>query len=302
MSGKTKGWLIAASSLVLVGCILFGGAMMTAKWDFLKLATTKYETTTYEISEEAKSVVVESITADITIRPAEDGKTRVISRVEENMPCQVAVKDGVLTVVQRDVRAWYEHIGIYFGRAEIILELPLGAYGDLAVKGSTADMQLAKGYTFQNVDIRLSTGDISFDGFSADGVTLTVSTGKIIGRNLLCSGDLGVNVSTGKAALEAVVCENFRSAGDTGDLTLRGLLVRQQLTIVRSTGDVLLEGCDAAELDIQTDTGDVEGSLLTEKTFLTETSTGDVNVPQTSAEGKCQIRTSTGDIEIELQN
>ena len=66
----------------------------------------------------------------------------------------------------------------------------------------------------------------------------------------------------------------------------------------RSTGDVRMEGCDAAEIFILTDTGDVAGSLLSDKVFVVETDTGDVDVPRSAAGGRCEITTDTGDIRI----
>ena len=51
---------------------------------------------------------------------------------------------------------------------------------------------------------------------------------------------------------------------------------------------------------MKTDTGKVVGSLLSEKVFIAETSTGKVSVPKTTTGGKCEITTSTGDIKIEV--
>ena len=63
-----------------------------------------------------------------------------------------------------------------------------------------------------------------------------------------------------------------------------------------------MEKSDAATLSIKTDTGDVTGTLLTEKTFDAKASTGDVDVPKTTAGGVCKIRTDTGDICINIED
>ena len=52
---------------------------------------------------------------------------------------------------------------------------------------------------------------------------------------------------------------------------------------------------------VKTSTGNVKGTLLSDKIFVTDTSTGRVSVPKTTSGGKCEITTSTGDIEIELE-
>lgn len=66
------------------------------------------------------------------------------------------------------------------------------------------------------------------------------------------------------------------------------------------TGEVNFEKSDATSIVVRTDTGDVTGTLLSEKVFLTETETGNTDVPKTTAGGTCEITTSTGDIEIEI--
>ena len=73
------------------------------------------------------------------------------------------------------------------------------------------------------------------------------------------------------------------------------------LLIKRSTGDVKFDGSDAAEIFIKTDTGDVTGSLLTDKVFITQTDTGNIDVPKTVNGGRCEISTDTGDIKISVK-
>lgn len=43
MSKRTKGWLIAAASLVLMGCVLFTGVMAAVGWDFSELSAIRFE-------------------------------------------------------------------------------------------------------------------------------------------------------------------------------------------------------------------------------------------------------------------
>ena len=64
MSKITKIWLIIAASLVLVGCIIFGGVMTMLKWDFTKLSTGKYETHNYEIDEKFNNISIVTDTAE----------------------------------------------------------------------------------------------------------------------------------------------------------------------------------------------------------------------------------------------
>ena len=76
--------------------------------------------------------------------------------------------------------------------------------------------------------------------------------------------------------------------------------LRLQMSVTRSTGDVRFEGSDAAAIFVETNTGDVTGTLLSDKIFLPQSNTGEIEVPQTVSGGRCQIITSTGDIRLKI--
>ena len=88
--------------------------------------------------------------------------------------------------------------------------------------------------------------------------------------------------------------------GDTGDVNMTNLIATRKITIERSTGDISFDRCDASELEVKTSTGDVIGTLLTEKVFITRSSSGKIDVPETITGGKCKVTTSTGDIKIKI--
>ena len=56
-----------------------------------------------------------------------------------------------------------------------------------------------------------------------------------------------------------------------------------------------------AEVNSLEKTTCVGGTLLSDKVFITDTTTGDVDVPKTTTGGKCEITTTTGDIEIDIE-
>ena len=68
MNKKTTAWIIIAASLILIGILIFVGAMTMLKWDFTKLSTVKLETNEYCIGEEYKNISIEDSTADIEFK------------------------------------------------------------------------------------------------------------------------------------------------------------------------------------------------------------------------------------------
>ena len=317
MSKKTKIWLIIAFSLILVGCITFGGVMTVLKWDFTKLSTVKYETNDYEIIENYKNISVITDTADIVFKVSENQKASVVCYEQQNLKHSVAVKDGTLVIEVKDTRKWYEHIGIVFIKPKITVYIPQGEYGILSITSSTGDIKIPKDFKFESIDISENTGDItnyasatelikmktttgniSIEDINTNALDLSVSTGNVTVSDITCESDVKIHVSTGKTKMTDTKCKNVISSGSTGDISLKNVIATKKLSIERSTGDVRFEDSDAAELFIKTDTGDVRGSLLSDKVFIVNTDTGSIDVPKTTTGGKCEINTDTGDIKI----
>ncbi|MGI6260229.1 MAG: DUF4097 family beta strand repeat-containing protein [Acutalibacteraceae bacterium] len=320
MRKTTKIWIVIAASLVFVGLIMFAAVMSEYKWDFSKLSTGKYETNTYEISEEFSNLSMNTDTADIIFALSDDGKCRVECYEEEKAKHSVAVQENTLVIKMIDERTWYDYIGINFGSPKITVYLPKAEYASLFIKESTGDIEIPKNFKFEGVDISSSTGDVNFfasasklikirtstgnvcvENTSAETLDLSASTGRITVSNVICGGDANINVSTGRTNLNNIECKNLTSSGDTGDISLNHVIAAEKFSIKRSTGDVRFDGSDAAETLVETDTGDVTGTFLSEKIFFVETDTGSVDVPESITGGRCEITTDTGDIELDIQ-
>ncbi len=320
MKKTTKIWLVAATVLVLTGCSVFGGVMTVLEWDFTNLSTVKYETNNYIIVEDYRNISILSDTADVEFVPSYNNESTVICHEEKNAGHSVEVKDGTLEIKFTDTRKWYEHIGIAFGTTKIKVSIPCGEYGNLLTKSSTGDIVIPKGFVFESIDVAQNTGDvinnssaagavkiktttgnIFVENISAQELDLAVSTGHIAACDIACDGNVIIDVSTGNTMLSNIKCKNLTSGGSTGDMVLNGVIVSQKMSIKRSTGDVKFEGCDASEILVKTDTGDVTGTLLSEKVFITGTDTGSIDVPKTTAGGKCEINTDTGDVKLQIK-
>ena len=319
MNKTARNWLIIAALLLIVSVIIFGSVMTMLKWDFKKLSTVKYETNSYEINENYNNISVNTKTANITFKPSENKKTSVICFEEKKLKHTVTVEDGTLVIDNIDTRKWYDYIGINIGNPKITVFIPKGEYGVLSVKANTGDVKIPKEFKFESIDlsgstgdvyckasvagtvnIKLSTGHINLQDINVGEAKLSVSTGDINVKSLKCGGELEANVSTGKTDFCDIVCGKLYSKGTTGDIRLYNVIAKDSFSITRDTGDVKFENSDAMEITVKTDTGNVKGTLLSDKVFIAETSTGDIAVPKAANGGKCEITTDTGDIKIAI--
>lgn len=319
MSTSTKIWLIIGFLLIVSGAALFAVVMTANDWDFKKLSTVKYETYTHLINDDFRHLSLETITGDICFVPSEDETCKVVCYEDTNVKHGVLVQEDTLTVRAVDKRKWYDYIGVTWGTPAITVYLPQEEYASLRIASDTGDVELPREFSFESVEIAVSTGDVTARASASGGVTiktttgsicaedlsakvlsLSVTTGKVIASNVTCTEALEVRVSTGKTTLTDVSCHTLTSSGNTGDITLKNVIAERAFSIERSTGDVTFEHSDAAEIGVKTDTGDVRGSLRSDKVFITQTDTGRVDVPKTTVGGRCEITTDTGDIQLRI--
>ena len=320
MDQEMKIWLAVAAALILIGGAVFVGVMAVLGWDFAKLSTVKFETNEHVITDAYRSITVKTSTADVLFVPSEKGETSVVCYEAEKVQHSVLVTDDELIIEEKDTRKWYEHIGIHFNTPKITVYLPAGEYGKLFVKNVTGNTHIPAPLSFEIIEcsgstgtvectasvregiyVSMITGKIRLAKLSAGLVDLSVTTGQVSVSDISCSGDVQIKVSTGKASAIDVRCRNLTSKGTTGSLVLQNVIAEGEYRIQRSTGDVTLDRCDASEIFIKTSTGSVKGTLLSEKIFVTSTSTGSVNVPDSTTGGRCQIKTSTGNIKISVE-
>ncbi len=313
--------LIIAVILVIIGAVIFTSALFAADFDFNKLSSEKYETNTYRVDGNFENIEIECETADVTFKPSADGNCRVECNENEKLKHSVTVKDGILRVSANDERKWYDHITFFGSRkASVTVYLPETIYASLSVDVTTGDVRLPRGFEFGSImidgttgdveiasevtntlDVRSTTGDIEVSDVSAGDIILSVTTGDIEVDNVVGDGDFTFKFTTGGVEMDNVTCKNFDGKGSTGDISLENVIAKEKLSVKTGTGDVIFEGCDAEEIYLKTTTGHVKGTLLSEKIFIADTSTGKVNVPKTTSGGKCEITTTTGDVRIRVK-
>lgn len=321
MNKTVKTWLIVAAVLVVLGGILFTGAMFANNWDFDKFSTVTYTTNTYEVNGNFNSISIDVDTTGIEFVPTDNETCSIVCFEEESVKHSATVQNGTLVIDTADTRKWYEYIiCLSFSQPKMTVYLPENEYDSLFIETNTGNITIPEDFSFktlniqgdtsdvncfasvlQDIEIKLSTGDICLEAFAAGQLKLTTDTGQIQVSAADVSGDIRIETDTGKVNLTDTSCENLFAQSDTGYITMKNVIGAGSLTAQSDTGDVRFENSDAAEISVKTDTGDVTGTLLSDKIFITETSTGRIDVPKTTTGGRCEIQTSTGDIKIDVR-
>ena len=276
--------LFIAAGCLIAGVILFVCVSASINFDFMEFASMQFVTNNYEVEEYFESISVETITADVEVRLAKDGRCRVVCYEKEKLTHSVDVKDGVLFITESDQRNILDHIkgGLFsVGTPSVTVYIPDRDYSLLKVDNTTGNVELNGKFGFNELDIQTTTGDITLN-------------------NVFCRGNVSLQVTTGDIVLDQVYCRYLAALGATGDAVLKNVIAENTMRIKCTTGDIKLERCDASTLYLNATTGDITGTLLTAKDFSASATTGEVNVPDSNGGGRCEISVTTGDIRIKI--
>lgn len=283
-----------------------------------------------EIRDDFASILIESERMDVVIKQAASGKCGIEILTTRGATVKYAVENGVLTI--KDECSWTDNL-FYSGDNQVTIYLSKKEYKSLKLDGSSSDVTV-NGVDFKNAEIsastgdvtvkanigktaiEVSTGDVTIDGLNGDSLIVKTSVGDVDVKHVNLENDATVNattgdvnfegvsigggahvrVSTGDVELKRVSAKDFSAEASTGDIELESLVLDGHMKLETRTGDVELDRCDAASMQIKTSSGDVEGTLLTDKIFYIETSSGNVSVPKSTEGGMCQIATKSGDV------
>lgn len=261
MRKAKKGWIIAATALTVSGVLIIAGALAAVGFDIKKLNTVEYTTVTEKISSDFDSIDIDVNSAEIKLEHTGEKECTVTFYEPEKLRFKTEVENKTLTVSYDDSREWYEYINFDLNSPKITISLPKAEY--------------------DKIGIETTTGNIDISSLKANSFDLITTTGNIRADS--------VNVD-GNADLETT----------TGNIKLKDTIISGSLHINCTTGNIHFDCSDAADIYAETTTGNIKGTLLSDKVFSVDTTTGDIDVPNNGNGGKCKLETTTGNIRIEI--
>ncbi|MBQ9848452.1 MAG: DUF4097 family beta strand repeat protein [Clostridia bacterium] len=172
--------------------------------------------------------------------------------------------------------------------------------GSLFVKTASGDIKL------NNVCLG---GDIEAEGLSNEGnsdtIALFVETASgSIKCNKLCGGKLSFQSASGDIEL-LNVCSRGRIEINTasGDIGGNGVVALDYIDVSTTSGDISIKRLDVLNngIGLETTSGNVYAELLSEKTVIAKSTSGDIDIPDhVQSSCFCRVETTSGDIEIEM--
>ena len=124
------------------------------------------------------------------------------------------------------------------------------------------------------------SGDISLTAVKAVSLQLRSTSGDILLSKAELSSQLIADSISGNISLKEIKADSINTKTTSGDISL-----------IKS---------DASSLLFISSSGVISGSLLSGKSFIVQSTSGDVRVPGSSGGGTCEARTISGDIKFTI--
>ena len=298
--------IVFGSILLVAGSAAFGLAI--AKDAFKNNSLTQEVTKEYVLEDSFSKIDIDVVTADLTFKPAEDDKTKVVSVEKEKIHHTAKVSNDTLVIREEDERKFYEKWFGFMGRMKLTVYLPESTYSELKIELTTGDTLVEDTFTFDNQKIKSTTGNVKLTNVTGSSANIKVTTGSIILNNYNLSGGLDVDTTTGDFDFDNVRCSNAILHTTSGDYKLNDFIVtgdldpnRPNLDISGTSSEIIFKNCDAHNIKMKTTTGDIKGNFLTKKAIDADTTTGNVIVDSDrTVSDKCYAHTTTGDIDISI--
>ena len=291
-----KGFIVL---IVLGGVLTTAGAVMFGIGLSKEFKVAQTVTKEHVLTESFNKFNIDIDTADLNFYVASDGVNKVVCKEREKQYHEVSVSDNTLVITSKDDLNWYQRLFTFTPESmKVDVYLNANSYENLVVKSATGDIVLPENFTFNDADIKLSTGDVYFSSQVNNNLKIKTSTGNIH-LDKLNSDNVVVTLEcdTGRKVIEGVHAKRISATSSTGRTSLSNSTFVEDIYIKSSTGNVKIVDSDAATVCIETSTGDVDAVFLTGKSVYPETSTGDISVVPSTG-GACSIKTSTGDITV----
>ena len=292
----------AALLLVAVGGLMIAVSAAKGDFDIKNMKELSYEMKIFEVKEAFSDIYVEDTECGVRILPATDGKCKVIcpEKQDGSIYHTVTVDDGVLSVQRHDERKWYQYIGVSFGTPDVEVYLPEKVYGQLAFHSTDGSIKVADGFTFERASLESISGSVRMFSEVKKELKAETTSGRVTIENASPETLVAKSIS-GRIVLSHIRSGEITAKSTSGKIELTDVIAEKNLYAKSISGGVALDGCDGGTIKIETTSGSVKGTILSDKIFITDSTSGNVNIPRSSAGGECEITTTSGSIAIEIK-
>lgn len=181
--------------------------------------------------------------------------------------------------------------GIYVGENQV---------GSLKAKGSSGGIEVASVCVDGDMEVRSTSGGIHISDVECKGMSVKGSSGSIRLSSITAKENIDVNCTSGSIHLSDIRCVDVTGENSSGKINCSNVIASGDMRLENNSGGISLDACDATNLKLSATSGSIRGSLLSQKNFVAEATSGSVDVPESVSGGLCEVSTTSGSIGLRV--
>lgn len=293
-----RAFVIIALVFILIGTVVVTATFALSGFDFKKLSTVTFDSRVHQLDGDVNIIDI-NVKSDVRIEKSPDRICRVISYESNRISHLAAVEDGVLKIETEDKTSfykWWENITVYTDSEWVTLQLPAEKYDSLKIKTLSGDVAIVSDLSYGDVTVNSTSGDIFLTG-ETDSLSIKSTSGEIDITSLNVNGNADIKTTSGDVEIKSMSADKLQVNSASGDIEVENIKSTGDLSIKTTSGEIELVGCDVGKSILLVSTsGDIGGRLIGEWSFITDTVSGSVSVPNRNSEKECRVKTTSGDI------
>lgn len=326
MKKSVKVSLIIGGALIILGAaIAFFGLLSVnfdysaLNFDFTNMNSVSYTTKSYEVVDNFNDIYIEESSADIIFALSDDDKTIIKCYEREDINYNVDVKDGVLNIIrEKDSMSLSVNFSLSTKNPKVTVYLPKQEYKKLTIDCASGNVTVSDKFIFDYVNVDTASGSVELNSeikkatsvstasgeifakeINSEKISLNTASGFITVEKISNSQEINLTSTSGSIGITDVNCKAFICESSSGGQIATDVIAGN-INMQASSGSIYLYDCDADMLYFDTSSGSVYGELLSGKTFVADSGSGDINVPKIIQNdgGICEAYTSSGDIDF----
>ncbi len=320
MKKSTKVILIVALCMFLSGIFVCMSALSMKGMDFDNMFKDNSTVRVATYDEVFLSVDAQVKSGSLEIFPTSDDELKIECTEPENTYYDIKFEGDTLVIRRIDNRQWHQYF-MNFSREGIKIYLPERAYEDIKLDASSGKIIVNDGLSCRNltaestsgsvrayginaqelVSLKGTSGQVVSDTVKAENMKVSCTSGKVTLGNIELTGDLNVENSSGNVEASSVNCTSFSAENTSGGITCSGVIAQDNINAKNTSGSINILQSDAQTLNLKSTSGSIRGTLLSDKIFIAESTSGSVKVPQTTQGGICKVKTTSGSVDITVE-
>ena len=314
-----KGWIWTALICISLGLILTAAAFYSVGFHVSGFNTVQYEAELTPLDKPYDKIVIDGAWCDVIIMTPET--RHAFPQYQElaiDSPSVLSYNDGndifteigysedrVLNISRRDLRPWYEKIGINVGTEadQIVLFLDDLHFDVLEITTVSGRIWLMSEAEIKEVQMKSLSGQIVVQQLTGNSLTMQSVSGNVI-VNVAAFDHILAETTSGEILLGGVhASQTLHAKTVSGEIDAGNAASDNTLALETTSGDIEFRGLAAANgMTLASTSGDIEGTLSFGMRYSVKTVSGDIEIPaDVPGAPLCVVSTTSGDIELKVQ-